>query len=217
MLELIAEARTAFGKALKKERAAGRMPVVVYGAKDQAAPYFVDTKNFRKVLSVAGESSIVAFKAGTTKKDVLIHDVDFHPVSGEPIHADLYVVEANKPIEVDVPLEFIGVAPAVKELGGALVKVMRELKIEALPKDLPHNIEIDISGMDALDSQIKVGDLKLPKGVTAIDGEDEVVVAMGAAGEEVKEEDATVDLSAIEVEEKGKKPEEGEAGAEAAE
>lgn len=216
-MELIAEAREAFGKALKKDRAAGRMPVVVYGAKDESKAYFVDTKSFKKVLSVAGESSLVALKIGSTKKDILIHDIDFHPVTNEPQHADLYVVEANKPIEVNVQLEFVGEAPAVKNLGGALVKVMHELKIEALPKDLPHKIEIDISGMNTLDSQIKVGDLRLPKGVTAVDEADNVVAAVDTAGEEVKEEDATVDLSAIEVEEKGKKEEESETPAESAE
>lgn len=211
MITLMAQTRETFGKKLADARVAGRLPVVIYGSKESTQPLFVDLKEFKKVLSIAGESTLVTLEIGGQKKDVLIHEVAHHPVSGEPIHADLLAVDTNKPITVHVPLVFDGVAPAIKELGGALVKVLHELEIEALPKDLPHDIKVDISVLVALDSQIHVKDLVLPKGVTTeVDGE-EVVASITEAGEEVVEEEGPVDLSAIEVETKGKKEEEGEA------
>ncbi len=212
VLQLQAEKRTIFGKALQESRQNGKLPVIIYGTKEKAAPYFVETKAFKKLLSEGGESSVITLKSDTETKDILIHDVSYHPLSGEPLHADLLVIEKNKPIKVHVPFEFEGEAPAEKSLGGAVIKVMHELEIEALPKDLPQHITIDLSVLESLDSRITVADLKLPAGVTAVAGPEEVIVSVTEAGEEVKEEEGPIDLSAIELtEKKGKKEEEGEA------
>ncbi|MCC6290878.1 50S ribosomal protein L25 [Candidatus Nomurabacteria bacterium] len=205
MLKIAAEERSIFGKKLKESRIAGKLPVVVYGErKKDALPLFVTSKDFKKLLKEAGESTVVTVDAGTVKKDVLIHDVDWHPVSGEPLHADFYVVDKTKTIEIGVPLVFSGVAPAVKELGGILVKVLHELNIEVLPMNIPHDITVDISALTNLDSQILVKDLLVPTGIKVINQADEVVAAVSVAKEEPVEE-VVSDLSAIEVEKKGKK------------
>ncbi|HOH11080.1 MAG TPA: 50S ribosomal protein L25 [Candidatus Paceibacterota bacterium] len=208
-IKLKAQKRDVFGKQLKKVREAGQVPVVVYGAKQEATPLVVDTKEFVKVLKEAGESSIVSLDMEGKGHDVLIHEVQYHPIKGQPIHVDFYVVQKDKKIEVDVPLVFEGVAPAVKELGGNLVKVMHELPIEVLPKDLPHDIKVDVSGLATFESQILVKDIKLPSGVTVLAELEEVVVSISKAGEEVVVEEAPIDLSQIEVEKKGKQEEEG--------
>jgi large subunit ribosomal protein L25 len=115
---------------------------------------------------------------------------------------------------VSVPLEFEGVSPAVKDLGGILTKVMHELEIECDPSELPQAIHIDISKLATLDDQIKVGDLKLPKSAVPSIEADEVVAMISVAKEEV-EEAAPMDISAIETSvERGKKEEEGDAAAE---
>ena len=214
MLKLGAEARDIFGKALKTARAEGKLPVAVYGrakkgSKPESHSYFLNTKEFSKVLKTAGETSIVTLESPDGEKDVLIKEVTFHPTSGQPIHADLYVVDKTKKLEVNVPLEFEGVAPAVKEFNGIVLKVMHELAVEALPKDLPHDIKVDLEKLVALDSQILVKDLVLPAGVTALVDADEVVAAITVAEEEPVDE-TPIDLSAIEVEKKGKKEEEEE-------
>lgn len=208
MLKLIAQKRDIFGKALEKARQAGQLPVVVYGGKKETASYFVDLKEFNKAHREAGESSIVTLSVDGKDESTLIHDVAFDPISGSAVHADFLVVDVNKPIQVAIPVEFVGVAPAVKELSAVLVKVLHEIEVEALPKDLPHEITVDVSSLLNLESKITVGDLKAPAGVTFITEAEEVVAAVGAAQEEIVEE-APVDLSAIEVEEKGKKEEEG--------
>ncbi len=216
MLELKAEKREIFGKKLIGMRKAGKMPIVAYGPKEKAASFLVDLKEFKKVFGKAGESAIISLKTTDDHKDVLIHEVNYHPVSNEPIHADLYVIEKGKALKIKVPLEFTGQSSAVKELAGILVKVMHELEIEALPKDLPQNINVDISSLTTLESQILVKDIKLPVGVKAINKDEDVVASIDTVKEEV-EETTPVDLAAIEVEKKGKKEEEGaEAPAEGA-
>jgi large subunit ribosomal protein L25 len=196
-------------------RKSGVMPAVFYGKKEASTPVAVSLAEFIKVWRKAGETSVVTLKGQGEDHDALIHDVDLDPVTDVPRHADFYVFEKGHKVKVDIPLEFVGVAPAVKDLGGTLVKVIREVKIEAMPKDLPHNIEVDISSLTTFDTQILAKDLKMPNGVVLVEGEDEVVALVAAAKEIVEEESAPVDLSAIEVEKKGKKEEEGaEAAAE---
>lgn len=213
-LTIKAEKRDTLGKKLEASRLQGKLPVVIYGRKEASTSFFVDLSEFRRVFKEAGESTILKLDTTDGMKDVLIHDVQFHPVSGEPIHADFYAIEKGKKVEVHVPIVFTGeeVAPAVKELGGNLVKVMHELEVEALPEDLPHEIVVDVTSLINFESQIHVKDISLPKGVTALAEPDEVVVLV----EEVKEEEVVsepIDLASIEVEKKGKKEEEGEAEA----
>jgi large subunit ribosomal protein L25 len=146
-----------------------------------------------------------------SKVDVLIHDVQVDPIKGFPIHIDFLAVDMNKPVEVAVPLEFTGVSQAEKDGLGSLVKVLHEVEIRALPKDLPHSIIVDISPLVTLADQIHVKDLTVAKEITVITDSDEVVALVAPAKAEKVEEEAPVDLSSIEVEKKGKKEEEGEA------
>jgi large subunit ribosomal protein L25 len=217
MLTLQAEKRQIFGKKLKATRLSGQLPAVMYGAKDKAEALFVPTKEFKKIFTTAGESTVIALTLAEGKKEVLINDVVFHPVSGEPLHADFYVIDKTKIIKIKVPLRFEGTAPAVKDLGATLVKVKHELEIETLPLSIPHDIEVDITALTALDSQITVADLKVAKDVKIIDEATEVVASVAVAKEEEETPAAPIDLSAIEVEKKGKKEDEEGAVAESAE
>lgn len=189
------------------------VPAVVYGAQVENQPVSVLSTDFVKILRIAGETSTIVLDiAGATEKDkstkidVLIHEVQVDPIKGFPIHIDFLAVDMNKPVEVAIPLEFIGIAKAEKDGFGTLVKVLHEIEIEALPKDLPHNIEVDVTVIATLEDLIHVKDIKLPKGVKLITDENEVVALVAAAKEE--KEEVAVDLSAIEVEKKGKKEEE---------
>ena len=195
-------------------RKAGKVPAVFYGPKEKTTPIVVSTKDFIKVFRQAGESSVVILKEGNNEHETLIYDVDVHPLTGAPRHADFYVIEKGKKVKVHVPLVFEGVSGAVKDLGGILVKVIRELEIEAAPKDLPHEVKVNISALAELSSVITAKDIVLPAGVTLIAGADEIVASISVAKEEV-EEVTTIDMSAIEVTKKGKEAKEGEEGAEA--
>src|SRR6185312_7226073 len=110
-----------------------------------------------------GESSVISLTGLGTAKDALIHEVEFDVVTGKPLHADFYAIQKGQTVTVSIPLEFDGISPAVKDLGGILTKVMHDLEIECEPKDLPQAIHVDISTLTGLDSQILVSDLNLPK------------------------------------------------------
>ena len=186
-------------------RTKGLLPCVYYGPKDKPVSIVADQTEFLKILKQAGESTVVALVNGKEEIEVLIHDVSYDPVKGQVIHVDFYVPEKGKTVEVEVPIEFVGVSGAVKDMGGTLVKVLHGIEVEALPKDLPKNVTVDISVLKDLESQILAKDIKLPAGVTLITDPEEVVASISAAEEE--EAVAVADIASIEVAKKGKKEE----------
>lgn len=198
-------------------RKAGKVPAVFYGKKEASTPISLRLVDFLKVWKEAGESTVVTLDTSEGSKESLIHDVSLDAVSGKPLHADFYVFEKGHKVEVALPVEFVGVSTAVKDLGGTLVKVLHELKVEAMPKDLPHNISVDISTLAQFGDQILAKDIPLPNGVELKLSPEEVVATVSAPREEKEEEAAPVDLSTIEVAEKGKKEEESEGEAAPAE
>ncbi|MFM7088768.1 MAG: 50S ribosomal protein L25 [Candidatus Paceibacterota bacterium] len=206
MLSIIAKTRESKAD-LEALRGAGDIPAVYYGAGVGTTSISIPKTAFQKVWREAGESTPVEIVVDGKKVNVLIHDVALHAVSNDPTHVDFKVVDMNKKVAVFVPLEFVGVAPAVKNGLGSLVKVMYEIEIEALPKDLPHTLAVDISSLVDLEGQLAVSDLVMPSGVKAVTKSTEIVVSIAAQQEE-KEDTGPVDLSAIEVEKKGKKEEE---------
>lgn len=193
----------------------GKIPAVFYGNGKESTPISVDARAFKKVYDEVGESTIISLKTSIGMLDALVHDVALDPVIGNPIHIDFYVVAKDQKLEVDVPLEFVGIAPAEKS-GGIVMKIMHELRIEALAARLPSHIIVDLSRLVDMESSITVGDLSLGEGVRALVPLTETVAGIT----EAKEEEvvaAPVDLSAIEVEKKGKKEEEtGDAAVEGA-
>ncbi len=193
---------------INKLRENGIIPAVMYGSKEKAVSIFVSKKEFEKVFKEAGESTVITLNTKEGKKSAIIHDVQFDPVKDIPVHIDFYIVEAGKDVEVNVPIDFIGVSPAVKELNGTLVKVLHELPIKGIPSKLPHSIEIDISVLVQLDSHIKAKDIFLPSGIVLVGNDDEIVASISVVKEEEEEETEESDLSSIEVQKKGKKEEE---------
>lgn len=186
----------------------GEIPAVFYGKGREANSISLSIVEFKKVWHKAGESSAVKLVVDGKNIDTLIHDVQLDPVKHEPVHVDFLIIDMNKKISVNVPISFVGISPAVKSNLGNLVKVLHEVEVEALPKDLPNEIEADISNLVDLDSVVIISDLKMPAGVVAVKDPSEVVASIVAQKEEKEEEIAPVDLSKIEVEKKGKAEEE---------
>ncbi len=213
MLILKAERRDRQTKA-EMVRKAGQIPAIFYGKKETATAIAIVKIDFLKIWKEAGESGVVTLETPLGNKESLIQDVDIDPITGSPRHADFYVFEKGHKVEVEVPLEFIGISPAVKDLGGILVKVLHELNVRAMPKDLPHHINIDVGALVNFDDQILAKDIELPMGVELRVDPSEVLVLVGAPREEQEEETAPVDLSTIEVEKKGREGKEDEVSAE---
>lgn len=194
-------------------RRSGKLPAIFYGRSQTSTPITLSAKEFEQVWKKAGENTVVSLQGGDDEVQALIHDVDKHPVTGDVRHADFYVFEKGQKLKIKIPIEFTGVSPAVKDLGGVLVKVLHELEIEAEPKDLPRSIIIDVSPLATFESVITAKEVKLPPGVALIASPDEVVASVYEPKEEVVEEAPAPDLSQIEVQKKGKEAAEGEASA----
>lgn len=208
-IDLKAEKREKVGK-LESIKKAGFMPAVYYGRKKESTPIQIKKSEFLKAWKNAGESTVIKLNTPSGELEALIHAVDLDPITDEPRHADFYIFEKGHKVEIAVPLEFVGISPAVKDLGGVLMKILHEIKVEAEPSNLPHQIEVDISPIIELEGQILAKDIIMPKGVELMEHPEEVVVTVATPKAEEKEEEvAPADLSQIEVEKKGKKDEEG--------
>lgn len=195
-------------------RRAGKIPAVFYGRKRASTSIELVAKAFEKAFAKAGENEVVTLQGPEGDVPALVHDVARHPVSGDVLHVDFYAFEAGQKLSVKVPIEFTGVSPAVKEKGGVLVKVLRELHIEAEPTKLPHHLLIDIAPLVDFESQILAKQIVLPDGVFLLEKPEEVVASVYEPKEEKVEEAPAPDLSQIEVVKKGKEPKEGEEAAE---
>ncbi|MDB5244160.1 MAG: ribosomal rRNA E-loop binding protein Ctc/L25/TL5, large subunit ribosomal protein [Parcubacteria group bacterium] len=190
------------GMAVPALRRSGKVPAVVYGAHHESTPITVDAVAFKKALREAGEATIVSLSGLGAAVPTLIHQVDLDPLTSLPRHVDFYAVTKGEKVQVNIPLEFVGVSAAV-EGGANLVKVLHEVEVEADPMNLPQHIEVDISVLKAAGDKITAESLKLPAGVTLVTpGEEAIALAQEVVEE--KEEAAPADLSSIEVEKKGK-------------
>lgn len=192
-------------------RLEGQIPAVVYGGKEESVLCSVALNEFIKVWREAGETGLVELETAGGKKDVMIHEVQKDPVSDVPMHIDFYAVTKGQKIEVNVPLEFVGTAPAIKNLGANLMATMHDIAVIGDAREIPQSIDVSVESLTDLDSQILVKDLVLPAGVEVTVSPDEVVASISAANEEEEEvAPEEVDMSAIEVQKKGKGDEEGE-------
>lgn len=167
--ELKSKKRGILGKNVKTLRNQGLVPAVVYGGKEGNIPLVLELKEFKKIFKHAGETTIVRLFIDDEKfKNVLIHDTSRDPVTDEVRHIDFYEVKMDEKITAKIPLIFTGDALAISDLGGVLVKAMQELEIRALPADLPHKIEIDISSLKTFNDNILVKDIKLPQNIEVL-------------------------------------------------
>jgi large subunit ribosomal protein L25 len=169
-VKLKAEQRSATGRsAVRKLKARGVVPAIIYGAKDKPQPLQVSARDIYAMLSHAsGENILVELEiAGeTSNRTALVQEIQHSPVGGAILHIDFHAVSMDQAIQTDVPLEPIGVPEGVKTFGGLLEQSLRSLAIECLPRDLPDRITVDVSKLNIGDS-IHVRDIQLPSGVAA--------------------------------------------------
>ncbi len=212
--ELQVEKRMSMGKSVRHLRHDGILPGVVYGKGVESTPIQCTLKDFERVYAEAGESTVVMMALGDKKMPVIIQDVTRDPVSDHVLHVDLYQVRLDQKITATVPFEFINEAPAVKDLGGVLIKNINEIEIEALPQDLPHNIVVDLSSLSSIGSQILLKNVAMSSALNVkADPESVIALVQEPAPEEVTTAAAEVSAEDVEVIKREKKPEEGEEGA----
>ena len=193
-------------KSLLKE---GLIPAVLYGHKIANLNLAVPRKEFLKVYREGGESTLVDLIIDednkSEKRKVLIYEVQFHPLTQEPIHIDFYQVRSDEKIKTKVPLVFTGEAPAVKNLGGILVKNLSELEVEAFPQDLVSSLTVDLSSLTNFDVNIYVRDLKIPPRLKVLTPLETVVASVVSPEEEKEEIGGPESIAEIKVESEEKK------------
>src|SRR3954464_11333612 len=166
-VKLTAERRTAIGRsAVRKLKTSGFVPAVIYGSKDKPETLQVSKRDINSLLShAAGENILVELEVAGQSRLALVQEVQHAPVGGAVLHIDFHAVSQDEVIQADVPLEPVGTANGVKNMGGLLEQNLRSLAIECLPRDLPDVIRVDVSALDIGDS-IHVREIQLPAGVT---------------------------------------------------
>jgi large subunit ribosomal protein L25 len=178
--------RNLVGRKVKQLRATGTLPATVYGKKVKSMSVSVKATDFSKVYGSAGESGLVELKMeGNTAglpagRQVLIHNVQKDAVSGKPLHVEFYQVDLKEKVHAKVPVEFTGEAQAIKDKQGVLLTILDEIEVEALPTELPEKLTVDISGLAAVNAEIKVSDLKVPSAVTILTDSGLTIVKIGA-------------------------------------
>ena len=176
-LTLKAEVRKISGRKVKNLRKEGILPGNISGKKIKSEAVQVVFKDFEKVYKEAGETGLVTLEIGKEEKPVLIHNLQVNPVSDVPVHVDFLQVDLKEKVEADVPVELTGESPAEKQALGTVVQYINEIKVEALPMDLPEKFEVDTSELSEVDQAIFVKDLKVDRSkVDVKTGPDEIVV-----------------------------------------
>jgi large subunit ribosomal protein L25 len=157
----------------------GKIPAILYGPKMTAVTLALDKKEFsRRVAGLQGSHLVRLKSASATlaEKVALVKDMQFHPISGDVIHADFYEVDLSAKIQVRVPLHFIGKAVGIVN-GGILQPIWREIEVECLPLDIPEFFNVDVTALDIGDS-VHIEDLQMPDGVVSVAEDNLALVAV---------------------------------------
>ncbi len=216
MAELTARQREQQGgRTAKQVRRQGALPGVVYGPEiDHTTPVTVDARTFSTVFREAGETSLIDLQVGETTYPVLVYEMQLDPISNKPIHVDFYAPSMSETVEATVPIVLEGEAPAVKEYDGTLMRELTEVDVKALPRDLPDEIRVDVSGLESFEDYVYVRDLPVADNVEILREKEDIVVHVAPPTdvEEELEKPIEEDVEAVEVAGEAEEEEE-EAGA----
>jgi len=205
MTQFDAQTRDISKKDTRALRRGGFVPAEVYGHNFDNIHVAVPLKAFLKTLREEGESSIINLRVDSKEIPVLIHDVKWDNIAQVPESIDFYAVRMDEKIEATVSLRFVGEPPAVKEKNGALVKVLHEIEVEALPADLPREVVVDLGVLSDIGASVRIKDLSVSPKVRVLQDPEIVVATVSEAREEEDVPQGPASVEEIEVEEKGKK------------
>jgi large subunit ribosomal protein L25 len=189
------EKREVFGKnASRRIRIEDKVPAILYGADIPSIPLIVLKNDIIKILrSEAGENTIFKISFNSESQDAMIKELQTDPATDEIMHVDLVQIAMDKSIQVSVPVVPVGEAVGVKSEGGFVDFITREVEVQCLPKDIPENIEIDISDLHVHQS-LKVEDIRPPEGVEILSDMDDMLILINVPHkeEEVVEEEEVI-------------------------
>jgi large subunit ribosomal protein L25 len=191
--------------AARRVRVSGQIPAVVYGAGQEPVAVAVDPKVITKILhSDSGHNSIFDLDVtGAGPAKAMIVDWQYEPIKGKLLHIDLKRVAMDKAMRVAVPIQLVGTPTGVKNQGGILEHVMREVEIECLPGDIPSHLDVDVTNLE-LNQYIHVSDLPHSGKLKYLAEEDATVAHITLIKEQAEAEAAAAPVAEPEVAKKGK-------------
>lgn len=182
-VDLKVERRDATGKGVaRKLRHRGQIPAILYGEGD-STPLTADPKSLLRALGSEAGSNVILnltiVNGEELTRKAMVKEVQVDPVTGTILHADLLAISMERPIEVGVPVELAGVAIGVKDKGGIVEQILREVAVRCLPGAIPDKIVMDVSPLDIGDV-LHVTDVPIPGGVELLTDKEQVVVTVTA-------------------------------------
>ncbi len=206
---LKATRRSVTGKQVKTLRRQGRLPAVLYGHGFEPVAISLDAHESSLILPGLSSSTIVTIDLDGEQHAALVRERQKDYIKNTFLHIDFQVVSLTEKIRAMVHIEVHGNSPAVKDFNAVLVNSLSQVEVEALPRDLPERFVLDVAKLAAVGDALHVRDLEVSDKVQVLTDPDEIiVVATGAAPEEVEEVAPTEEAAEPEVIERGKKDEE---------
>lgn len=199
--ELKVSRRDILGKKVRFLRREGLTPVNLYGPNIESIPLQAETPFLKRLIAKAGRNALITLKVNGAKKPrvVMVRDIQRDPLNDELLHVGFFQVEMTHRVRAEVPLLFLGEAPAARSSHAMLIQNLTSLQVEALPADLPHDIEVDLSVLEEIDRAIHVRDIVVDEAVEVLTDPDQLVArVMESKVEKLVEEIAE---EAVEVEE----------------
>lgn len=208
---LSATRRTGTGKGVARTlRRDGKVPGVIYGHKREATPVAVDARDLEKLLErISADNTVIELAIEGAGARALIREIQRHPFKRQILHIDFLELVAGEKVTVNVPLVLVGTAAGVRNAGGVLDQIMREVQVEVDPANIPNHIDVDISGLE-LGGSVHVSEVPVPEGAEVQDEPSAAVVVIAtpraAIETPVGEEPTSAEPEVI----RAKKTEEGE-------
>lgn len=176
-LELRAQPRTVLGKQVKRLRREGIVPANIFGHGPSRAIQ-APAREIEKLFLHGGRTGLLTIAVDGQAEPALVKKYTRDPKTAQLLHVDFQAVSLTERVTATVPLRFTGEAPAVKELDGVLTHPLTEVQVDALARDLPDALEVDLSSLTELHGQIKVADLQVPPGVAVLDAPEQIVATV---------------------------------------
>ena len=195
--------RTTEGKKVKTLRNQGITPIHLYGSEFDSASMQVKMSELINILDLAGFSSPITLNDGKNDIIAFAREVQRHPLTEQILHVDFQVVGKDDHVEVEVPINLTGESPAVKNLGGVLIKLMETIRVSSKVDSVPKSLELDISVIESLEQSILVGEIEIAEGVQIVSDETFAVARVIPPRIEIEEEEVEAELAEGEESEEG--------------
>ena len=157
------------GECVKTLRSSRVVPAVVYGHKQEAISVKLGSSDVLRAYRVAWENHVVELEIEGKKMDVLFHEVQKAPVSGEIIHVDFYAITKGEKVHTHIPLVFVGTSKAKSEEWAVIEELVKQVEVKCMPTDLVDSIEVDLALLEKTGDNIKVSDLKVSSKIEILD------------------------------------------------